>query len=307
MKKNIQLDTTTGKLEAVDLTTGGDPALTDGSNADSLHKHAELHTPDNTKKIVDVLNSGVVVVGENQEIELQPGSNQRVVFRDVDSDNVGSVIVNDTELVLTIDNNQAPSITNSQFKVRGSGNDLFLVHQNDARFHMYPNTRDDGQSLTGKALYVDVDGRLRFGRIPPYGDMSKSTVINSNQSTTLLVQNSLTPTIPETGRYKVEVVFPWSMNVGSTDFIGELRSDGVTLYRHRQEVKDVAGTGVNSIRLDGGANLNTGTDQRHTAIYRDIVGYNKGDTPLIEFLFAASSTFDRPAVYGSLITIERFA
>lgn len=153
-----------------------------------------------------------------------------------------------------------------------------------------------------KGIYL-IDGK-RVAVVPNY--FSRNLTINSNQTTTLLTHNTLTVTPSISGNYKVDVNYIWSHNSGGTDFISELRQDNATLVRQRHEPQDTAGTGVTSVRLDNGANLDTGTDQRYPAMMTDIVTLTKGVQYDFTFVFAGSTTFDIPAVYRSLITLGWF-
>lgn len=136
---------------------------------------------------------------------------------------------------------------------------------------------------------------------------SRENTPGGNQTTTLLAHNSIQPLIPLTGNYRVSVGFYWSTDSGGTDFVSELRSDGGLLgIRQIHEPQDTAGTGITVDRLDNGGTLFTGTNQRYRGRHSDIVSYSAGDEPQIEFLFAASTTFDEATVYWSLIEVEWF-
>jgi len=166
--------------------------------------------------------------------------------------------------------------------------------------------QDTGTDITTAELEELSDGsETVLHKHPlPFYEFSKVTTVNLNEGTALLPHNTLNVTIPELGNYEIEVSYIWSTNSGSTDFVGELKLGATTLARHVQEPKDTAGTGVVGIRLDGGASLNTSTDQRHPATLKDVQNLAAG-AQTITFEFAASSTTDRPAVYQSLIIIRR--
>lgn len=145
-----------------DITAAEAEQLTNNS-VSQLHRHHELWSLDGISLGVRVATGGNVVIGSNNEITLDPGSNQRVTMRDVDSDNAASVILNDSELIIDMDIDQLTG--SGQLLIRGSGSDIARFFQNGIRFHDYPNTRNDGETNGAKVFYPDANGVLKLGEL----------------------------------------------------------------------------------------------------------------------------------------------
>ena len=96
------------------------------------------------------------------------------------------------------------------------------------------------------------------------------------------------------------------MNTTNTDFIAEFQLDGtlIPFLRHRQESQDAAGIGIVVSRVDDTTTINSGTDQRFTAVLKDTLNITAGAHNL-DLVFAASSTLDDPTIYRSIITVKR--
>lgn len=100
-------------------------------------------------------------------------------------------------------------------------------------------------------------------------------------------------------KYKIKVPFFWSNNQASTDFLAELRVDGVLIHTTVLvvEPKDAAGA-------DGGTG--SGTNQRNSATLEGVFTVPTLGTHVVSLAFAASADTNNPAVYSSQLFVERW-
>ena len=164
-----------------------------------------------------------------------------------------------------------------------------------------------------RPLVIGADGcpeELPIGDTLPaslgFFDFARSENGLINQTTTLEDFLTLTTNLPEDGTYEIGWHYEWSFNDAGQDFIAEVDIDGTVISNHRQEPKDVGGTGV-VLPVIGGGTANTGTNQRHIESGVDIqAGLTAGSTT-IRIRFAGSQANDEAAIYRARIYIRRVA
>lgn len=126
-----------------------------------------------------------------------------------------------------------------------------------------------------------------------------------NNTNTLFQFLRLSTTIPAVGDYKISCSYSWSLNDGAQDFVAQLDvNEGTIIHEHRQEPKDVGGTGIVLPNTTGGT-TNTGTDQRHPAAFFDVINLPAGPVT-VDLDFAGSGVGLAAAIYRGAITIERW-
>jgi hypothetical protein len=235
-----------------DATVAELEQLTDGSFADSLHKHFEIG---NTTQ---------------------------------------------TSFVRTLAGNLIQFITNNVVNMS-----LDAVG-NLALFQYLQNTRDDGTVADQKVLTTNPAGGVLLRKVLPYLASTTDDVGGINQTTTLTTYIDLNFTITEDGEYPLEWFYVWSANTTTQDFIGQVVLDtnppsaADVLMDHRQEPKDAGGPGVLLPNLNGGPDVNSGTNQRHVLSGFTTRNLTAGDYTM-RIDIAGSQNNLEPAVYqGSL-------
>jgi len=185
-----------------------------------------------------------------------------------------------------------------------STNRVEVLNGGDVQVSNYnQSTRNDTTSNDEKVLTTDASGDIKLRRVLPFFDTIEDTIGRVNNTNTLFTQLTLNTTIPETGNYKIEWYYEWSLNDGAQDFIANISVDATVIANQRQEPKDTAGTGINLPNTTGGT-TNTGTNQRQPASGLKVVNLAAGARS-ITIDFAGSANGDAAAMYQSVLTITR--
>lgn len=310
---------------ATDITAAEAEELTDGSNADNLHKHSKLFSPDNTTELIQTDNSDQVAIGNFTGKTIERTAHINGVLR-VDRDaNSSSIVFARTDGPNTVEKSfgfylDSTSSNNGEFSIRdlgtaasGAGNERLVVLNNgDIQLNEYPQTRNDTTSNDEKVLTTDSSGVLQLRRVLPfYASIKKiSNAVNQvgvNQTTTFADYLTLNVNIPETGNYDIDWRYVWSYNDGGNDFRSLILLDGSpisTFNEHRQEPKDTGGGGINLLNTTGGV-TNTGTNQRYRlSDFEPEVNLTAG-VHTITIQWAGSTTNDEAAIYEGAIRIKR--
>ena len=197
---------------ATNITAAEAETLSDGSNADLLHKHA-------------VISDGTDILPAVTLAETIAN-----IFR-----------VTTTSIV--------------RFVVDGAGNLAASFYPQD--------TRDDGTVSDEKVLTTDNSGNILLRRVLPYSESITDADGGVNQLITFVTYMTLNFTVPEDGDYILAWDYVWSLNASNRNFLGRVLLDGATVVHNQvEQPSSAAGTGVLLPDLNGGADINTGTDQR---------------------------------------------
>jgi len=170
----------------------------------------------------------------------------------------------------------------------------------------YPQSRNDGTVADQRTWYTDAGGNVLQGKVLPYLATLTDTAGGINQNTTPTTYITLNFTITEDGTYPIDYSYVWSYNSGTQDFIGEVVLDTVppsaadTLVTHQQEPKDTGGTGVNLPDLNGGAPINSGTNQRYVLMGFTTRPLTAGDYSLRIQIYATSANNEAAVYQGNL-------
>jgi len=198
-----------------DISVSELETLTDDSIANDLHKHSELWTSNGLRRVVRTNNADDLIIGENDEIIINPGLNSRIQMRDVDSGNDMSFVLDNNAVRIDVDTDD--DVADSLFRIRIDNQDKFNVETTDIRMHEYNFSRDDGTIIDGRSLYTDNTGVVQLGRVLPFYAFSKNDIPAANQTTTRLVYDTLTVNIPQDGVYEIETFYIWSLDSAGTD------------------------------------------------------------------------------------------
>ncbi len=136
--------------------------------------------------------------------------------------------------------------------------------------------------------------------------LSSPVGVNTNNSGWIQALR-LSAAIPRAGDYKLSWSYTYSVdNSTASDFLARIEQDDTTeIMLHRQEPKDVGGTGENVTDLEGGT-FNSGTDQRPQAGGFDIVTLTAATHNWDLDIQDDAGDTDEPVIYRAVLTIEEW-
>ena len=173
-----------------------------------------------------------------------------------------------------------------------------FLDNHDFQLTAYPSTRDDGISPTGKYLYVDAQGILRFGVISVYVVDTPDDDINQTDAFEQIAQVDAPGNGPA-GWYELIISGEYSIDAVSADYEGEVRQGTTVLGRTvRTEGKDAGGGGI---ATDGD---NSGTDQRKPLYIRRLLQLPENSTASFNYRHRSSNDGVEASTFDIVFSLE---
>jgi len=174
-----------------------------------------------------------------------------------------------------------------------------FLGNHDFQLTAYPSTRDDGISPTGKYLYFDTQGILRFGNISVYEFSGPEDDLNDdNDFATVLTVAA--PGNGPAGWYELVASGEYSIDATGSDYEALLQQEPATILGQtvRTEGKDAAGAGV---VVDGD---NSGTDQRKPLYIRRLIQLPANSTQEFSYRHRPTANNVEASVFDLILTLE---